>query len=101
MPQLNLNELVRIIIISAMLMVALGVAQVRAEEKLKPTCEKVLAACDLYVIALKDQKRILMQSIAEQDQRIADLESQVAPTAWYWYVLGGAATAIVANEVLR
>ena len=92
--------------IFAMLMAALNVGVARAEmpetlSQSEPTCEEVLEACELYVTALEDETTQLKSHIGEQDFEIARLQAQIAPTPWYWYVLGGAAAAVVGGVVIK
>lgn len=94
----------KLIMICAMLMAALSGGRItRAEtpEKDSPTCEETLEACDLYVKALEDEREVLQDHIKDQDLEIARLTAQVAPTPWYWYILGGAAAAILGRELIK
>jgi hypothetical protein len=93
----NLDQLRQFIITSVMLMAALLTTGLRADD-LKD-CNDTLTACDNYVQALEEEKDAMNVLIKQQNERISKLESEANPIDWYWYALGGAATAILVNEV--
>jgi len=71
------------------------------EEKHKPTCDEVLEACKLHVVNLEDERELLYKQVKGKTAKIIELESQLSPTPWYYYVLGGIAAGVVGRELLK
>ena len=84
-----------------MLMGALVAKESVADGPNPPSCEDVLAACDLYVKDLEVERGELLITIENQEKAIAELEGQVEPTPWYFYALPAIAAGFLVNELIQ
>lgn len=70
-------------------------------QKDKPSCDSVLNACLDYAKVLEKERDLYRTNIDKQQERIRELESKQSDQPWYFWVILGAASAIVIDGVRR
>lgn len=69
--------------------------------KAVPDCDSVLNACLDYTKLLEKERDLYKNSFDKQQERIRELEGKQSDHPWYFWVILGAAGAIVVNGVRR
>ena len=65
------------------------------------TCTDIIKACDLTIDKLIAQRTQLEVLLLEKNERITDLEAEVANIPWYYYFAIGAAAGVVSYGLLK
>lgn len=71
------------------------------DQKAQPDCDSVLNACLDYAKVLEKERDLYRTNIDRQQERIRELESKQPEQPWYFWLVLGAASAIVIDGVRR
>lgn len=66
-----------------------------------PNCDSVLTACLDYAKVLEKERDLYRNNLDKQQERIRELESKQPDQPWYFWLILGAASAIVIDGVRR
>jgi len=70
-------------------------------QEAKPSCDSVLNACLDYAKILEKERDLYRDSVQLQQERIRELEKTQPSQPWYFWLVLGAASAIVIDGVRR
>lgn len=98
---INLKRLKRNVSLLVSVCVICSTTIAETDRKVQPDCDSVLNACLDYAKVLEKERDLYRDAVTQQRERMRELESKQSDHPWYFWVILGAASAIVIDGVRR